>query len=212
MAQSASIEKHEPSHLPRHRNPLLRLALLIGGVLATIILGGAAIALIAGKSDEVITTKDPHTALVIANAIASIDVPSNFKPWQARTVKGMYFAADAVLWTADNDDWLALGKIAQPYDAIAFPVDEAIAQLPLKQVQNTWFYGHSSETQDVEINGVTATFEIQDAGMYSPTSEFNRIVKGVFPTNDGQTAVIIGEFSETSLSREQITNLLDSIK
>lgn len=212
MSAPTHRENLETSGLPRRGNPLLRLALLIGSVLASIVLGGIAIALIAGKSNKIVTTKDPQAALEIANTIAAVDVPDNFKPAQARTVKGMYFAAEAVLWTTENDDWLALGKIAQPYDPILFPVDEATAVLPLQQVQNTWFYGHSTETQDVEINGVTATFEIQDAGVYSPAGISHRIVKGVFPTADGQTAVLIGEVSETSLPREQVTKLLDSIK
>jgi len=212
MSQSTYTETSRTPHHARRRNPLLLLSLLIGSVLAAIILGGAAIAIIAGKSNEVATTKDPQATLAIADAIASIDMPAVFKPSQARTEKGMYFAAEAVLWTTDNEDWLALGKVARPYDPIVFPVDEAIAQLPLKQVQNQWFYGHSSDTQDVEINGVTATFEIQDVGIYSPSGTSNRIVKGVFPTADGETAVIIGEISETSLPGEQITKLLDSIK
>ena len=184
-------------------------------MISAIILGGVVVAVVAARSNEITTTELVHDVLAIADGIATVDVPENFKPQHARTEKGRFFAAEAVLWKSDDDDWLLLGKLNIPFDSMSLHVDQAIGQLPRTRFQQQhWSYGWSSDTEDVEINGETVTFEItdSDAGAVSTADDPPRIIKGTFPTADGETGVLMLESNSGSLTREQINRLLHTIQ
>ncbi|MDA0282085.1 MAG: hypothetical protein O3B13_11470 [Planctomycetota bacterium] len=215
MTQAPLSSPREPSRSPRRGNPLVRLALLVGCVISAIILGGVVVAVVAERSNETTTTELVHDVLAIADGIATIDVPEKFKPQHARTEKGRFLAAEAVLWKSDDDDWLLLGKLNIPFDPISLHVDQAIGQLPRTRFQQQhWSYGWSSDTEDVEINGETVAFEItdSDAGAVSAADEPPRTIKGTFPTADGKTGVLMLESNSGSLTREQINELLHTIQ
>lgn len=200
------------SHLSPRRNPLSKLAILLGSVFGLICFAccGGTWFVEQNSKSELFTDKD--RVADIGTGIAHLELPSGFKAKRAQSIKTMFEDVSAAVWETDKGSTILLARISEKFDLVESEFESALAKVPLgASINRPPNYGSSGTTIDVEINGEKITFDIQDLAMYGMPGM--RQTSGVFPTADGRTGILYILTEESAATTPgQIENILHSIK
>lgn len=200
------------SHLSPRRNPLSKLAILLGSVFGLICFAccGGTWFVEQNSKSEVFTDSD--TVAAVGSEIAHLELPPGFKAKRAQVIKTMFENVSAAVWETDKGSTIFLGRVAEKFDLVDSNFDQALARVPLAaSINRPPNYGSSGTTIDVEINGEKITFDIQELGVFGMPGM--RQTYGVFPTADGRTGIIyILSEQNTGTTPDEIENILHSIQ
>lgn len=209
----ASAPEPASSHLPERRNPLTRLAVLLGGVFGVICLACCIGSWFAGQRSKNEIVKDPESVNAVAAAIVKIDVPKEYRPSRGQTIHTMFEDIQVAVWQSEKGGVILVAKLSDPFDVMTSDFDTALKRIPLQEMLNRLPYssGASGASIDVEIHGEKIAFDILDYSMWGTPGVHE--TSGVFPTSDGKTGVIyIRTEAMPGTSQQQVENLLYSIR
>ena len=209
----ASDSKPVSSPLPPRRNPLTKLAVLLGSVFGVICLACCIGSWFFGQQSKNEVVKDPESVKAVAAAIVKIDVPVEYRPSRGQTIHTMFEDIQAAVWESEKGGVILVGKLSDPFDAMTSDFDKSLERIPLQEMLNRHphFSGASGASVDVEIHGEKIAFDILDFSMWGTPGVHE--TSGVFPTSDGKTGVLyIRTEALPETSKEQVENLLHSIR
>ena len=200
------------SHLSPQRNPLSKLAILLGSVFGLICFAccGGTLLVEQNSKSEVFTDNDGVAA--VGSEIAHLELPPGFKAKRAQVIKTMFEDVSAAVWETDKGSTILLGRVSEKFDLVGSNFEQALARVPLgASINRPPNYGSSGTTIDVEINGEKITFDIQELTMFGMPGM--RQTSGVFPTTDGRTGIIyILSEQKAGTTSDEIENILHSIR
>ncbi len=209
----ASDSKPASGPLPPQRNPLTKLAVLLGSVFGVICLACCIGSWFFGQQSKNEVVKDPESVKAVAAAIVKIDVPDDYRPSRGQTIHTMFEDIQAAVWESEEGGVILVGKLSDPFDTMTSDLDKSLEQIPLQEMLNRhpYFSGASGTSVEVEIHGEKIAFDILDCSMWGTPGVHE--TSGVFPTSDGKTGVLY--FRTESLagtSQKQVETLLHSIQ
>lgn len=209
----ASASKPASSPLPPRRNPLTKLAVLLGSVFGVICLACCVGSWFVGQQSKNEVVKDPESVKAVAAAIVKIDMPDGYRPVRGQTIHTMFEDLQAAVWESEKGGVILVGKLSDPFDAMTSDFDKSLERIPLQEMLNRhpYFSGASGTSVDVEIHGEKIAFDILDFTMWGVPGVHE--TSGVFPTSDGKTGVLyIRTDALPDASQKQIENMLHSIR
>jgi len=209
----ASDSKPASSPLPPRRNPLTKLAVLLGSVFGVICLACCIGSWFVGQQSKNEVVKDPESVKAVAAAIVKIDIPDGYRPVRGLTIHTMFEDLQAAVWESEKGGVILVGKLSDPFDAMTSDFDKSLDRIPLQEMLNRhpYFSGASGASVDVEIHGEKIGVDILDFTMWGMPGVHE--TSGVFPTSDGKTGVLyIRTEVLPDASQKQIENVLHSIR
>lgn len=200
------------SHLSPRRNPLSKLAVLLGSVFGLICFAccGGTWFIDQNSQNEVFT--DAESVNSVAAEIAHLKLPPQFRAKRAQSIETMFENVSAAIWETEDGSTILLAEVAEQFDPVESDFEHVLARVPLgASINRPPNYGAAGTTIDVEINGEKITFDVQDLSMFGMPG--TRQTSGVFPTADGRTGLIyILSQQNAGAAPDEIENVLHSIR